>query len=155
MNESCHIWMSRTEWRRVIGCLIFISHFPQKSPIISCSFAKIDLQLKASYGFVPPCIMHEWVTSCMNESYRIWMSHVVYEWVMSHMNESCHIWTYHFTYEWVMSREWVIHRVMSRIRMSHVTYEWVMSHMNESCHIWVHHVTYEWVISYMNQSSHI
>jgi len=28
---------------------------PQKSPIISGSFAKSDLQLKASYGSWPPC----------------------------------------------------------------------------------------------------
>ena len=32
------------EWRRVIGCLISIGHFLQKSPIISGSFAKNDLQ---------------------------------------------------------------------------------------------------------------
>jgi len=44
-----------TEWRRPIECLIFIRHFLQKSPIISGSLAKIDLQLEASYGSSPPC----------------------------------------------------------------------------------------------------
>jgi len=36
-------------WRKCLGCLILIGHFPQKNPIISGSFAKRDLQLKASY----------------------------------------------------------------------------------------------------------
>jgi len=51
-----HICVRCTGWRRPTGRLIFPGHFLQKSPMISGSFVKNDLQLKASYQSVPPCM---------------------------------------------------------------------------------------------------
>jgi len=48
-------------WQRTIGYLYFIGHFLQKSPMISGSFAKNNLQVKASCGSLPPCTHDFWL----------------------------------------------------------------------------------------------
>ena len=62
-TSQCHVSksMSRngytadTGWPRTIGCFMFIGQFPQKSPTISGSFAKNNLQINASYGSSSLC----------------------------------------------------------------------------------------------------
>ena len=53
--------LSHTGWRRLIECLIFIGHFPQKTPIIGGSFVVNDLQLEVSYASLQrqdACLTH-------------------------------------------------------------------------------------------------
>jgi len=45
-----------TGWRREIACLISTGSFRQNIPVIRGFFARGNLQIKASYPFLPPCL---------------------------------------------------------------------------------------------------
>ena len=92
---------------RVIGCLIFIGHFAPKSPIIHGSFAKKDLQFKASDEPSPSCHM------CSNHNVRgrvlyrsvawmhicMWCIHAQYDSYIHNMIDTHTIWHIYTQYE--------------------------------------------------------
>jgi len=66
-----HLWPSlcTTGRRRLIGSLIFMGHFQQKSLMFSGSFSlsflENDLQLRGSYESSPPCGIHVCACICV------------------------------------------------------------------------------------------
>jgi len=58
LSHGTHMNGNGTGWTRIIGCLIFIGHFPQTNPIISGSFAKKTCNLRHLMGLLHPVHTH-------------------------------------------------------------------------------------------------
>jgi len=89
--------------------------FPQKSPIISVSFAQRGQQLKASYGSLPPCT----VCFCKRESQYVYICTIqrvlclsmmqtrelvciyIYEYIYMYIYICIYIYTYIYIYIWI------------------------------------------------------
>jgi len=109
-----------------MGCLIFRGHFPQKSLIISGSFAERDVQLKASYASSPPCI-HILTPPDLRRS-------------LSRDAQWCHTWltlphtTTHCNTQWVFSSVW------RRSLSGDAIWLWHMAHSTSHCNTLQHAV---------------
>ena len=79
--------VTRTGWRRCIGCLKLQVIFRKRATNYRALFRKMIYEDKASYDSTPPCMNETKTFTCTDKN----MSHV------THMSETC------CTHEWVMS----------------------------------------------------
>ena len=93
-----------TGWTRIIGCLIFIGHFPQTNPIISGSFAKKTCNLRHPMGLLHPVHTHSLMSPQLQ---RVAACCSVLQCVLQDINDgaSCtrrYVFRPKHTYGWVM-----------------------------------------------------
>jgi len=70
--ESCYTYRVAKMQRM----LVLIDHFPQKSPVVSGTFAERDLHLKASCASWPLCMRQRWHDSCKCVRFSLWKKFV-------------------------------------------------------------------------------
>ena len=133
-----------TGWRRPIGYLILIGQFPQKSPMIHGSFAKIDLQLEASDGSLPSrtspdTFINKYFVSCLPPPWRGYARHKIFTRVTRH---------YSFTR---------VTRHYSFVRVTWLNCRCVWNDMTYSykCHMTCSHVWHDPFLSRALQFAHL
>jgi len=155
LNVSCHTYRVAKTHRmpRLLG------YFPRKSPTISItgSFAKNDPQLKASYGFLPPCIN---MSRAIREMTRFHvmssaMCDYVWLWYVWHDTFICVTWLVHMC-DMTHSFVWrdVFIRVLYLIHMrdvahSEVWYDAFICVIWCVVDSWMSHDTYKCVMSHL------
>jgi len=82
-----------TGWRRLIGSLMFIGHFPHKWPIFSGSFMENDLQLRGSYESLPPSGKSSVTSKCWKCGYVGVVTFICETWLVSMCDmTNLHVW---------------------------------------------------------------
>jgi len=102
-------------WRRPIGCLIFTGHFPQKSPIISGSFAENELRLETSYESSPSC---KQMVFDKNGLLIIYVNISTYLYIWPHLT-SCKDLCHRFRQEWFAHQIWIVQMWHYRMAKTH------------------------------------
>jgi len=144
MHESRLIWMSRDWWypdeplkfairvAQTHSIYYLKGHFPQRSPVIDCSFAERDLRLQAFCGSPPPCI---------NKSRLTWMSSVSYECVMPCVNKIC--------YTLILSKDPSKMGLFRRIHIQVCTYIYIYVYVYLYIYIYIYVCMYMYMYIYI------